>query len=56
VTEDQLTAIFYAKKIKPADPRPFWKRLFVSLRIDIKPSKSTDKPVSYVGIRARSDF
>ncbi len=56
MTEDQLQAIFHAKKITSADPRPFWKRLLASLRIDIKPGKCTDQPVSYVGIKAKADF
>jgi hypothetical protein len=56
VTEAQIKAIFEAKTISPADGRPFWKRLLASLRIDIKPSKSVEKPVAYVGIKAKADF
>ena len=48
-------AVFGAKK-KPDDPRPFWKRLLASLRIHIKPGKSVDKPVAYVGVKAKADF
>jgi hypothetical protein len=56
VTEAQIKAIFEAKTVRPADGRPLWKRLLTSLRIDIKPSKSVDKPVAYVGIKAKADF
>ena len=55
MTEDQLKGIFHAKKT-PDDPRPFWKRLLASLRIDVKLGKNTDKPLSYVGIKAKADF
>jgi hypothetical protein len=56
VTEAQIKAIFEAKTIRPADDRPFWKRLLASLRIQLKPDKTTDKPVAYVGIKAKADF
>jgi hypothetical protein len=56
VTEAQIKAIFEAKTVRPDDDRPFWKRLLASMRIDIKPSKSVDKPVAYVGIKAKADF
>ena len=48
--------IFKAKKPQPPDRRSFWQRLLASLRIDIKPGKSVDKPVAYVGIRGTADF
>ena len=56
MTEAQIKAIFEAKTISPADGRPFWKRLLASLRIQLKPGKTTDKPVAYVGIKAQADF
>ena len=56
MTEAQIKAIFEAKTIRPDDDRPFWKRLLASLRIDIKPSKSADKPVAYVGIKGKAEF
>ncbi len=51
-----IEAIFNAKKTQAADTRKFWKRLLASLRIDIKPGKSADKPVAYVGIKGKADF
>ena len=56
MTEAQIKAIFEAKTIRPDDDRPFWKRLLASLRIDIKPGKSMDKPVAYVGIKGKAEF
>jgi len=56
VTEAQIKAIFEAKTVRPDDDRPFWKRLLASLRIQLKPGKSADKPVAYVGIKAQADF
>ena len=56
MTEAELEAIFNVKKTKPADTRPFWKRLLASLRISIKPGKRADKPVAYIGIKGRADF
>lgn len=49
-------AIFKAKKEQPPDRRSFWHRLLASLRIDIKPGKSVDKPVAYVGIKVKAEF
>ena len=49
-------AIFKAKKPQPPDRRSFWHRLLASLRIDIKPGKSVDKPVAYVGIKGKAEF
>ena len=49
-------AIFKAKKQQQSDRRSFWHRLLASLRIDIKPGKSVDKPVAYVGIKGNADF
>ena len=49
-------AIFKASKPQPPDRRSFWHRLLASLRINIKPGKSMDKPVSYVGIKGTADF
>ena len=49
-------AIFKAKKPQAPDRHSFWHRLLASLRIDIKPGKSVDKPVAYVGIRGTADF
>ena len=48
--------IFKAKKPQPPDRRSFWHRLRASLRIDIKPGKSVDNPVTYVGIKGNADF
>ena len=48
-------AIFKAKK-QQSDRRSFWHRLLASLRIDIKPGKSVDNPVAYVGIKGNADF
>ncbi len=48
--------IFKAKKPQPPDRRSFWHRLLASLRIDIKPGKSVDNPVAYVGIKGNADF
>jgi hypothetical protein len=56
VTEAQIKAIFEAKTIRPDDDRPFWKRLLASLRIQLKPGKTADKPVAYIGIKAKADF
>jgi len=56
VTEAQIKAIFEDKTIRPDDDRPFWKRLLASLRIQLKPGKTAEKPVAYVGIKARADF
>jgi len=56
VTEAQIKAIFEAKTVRPDDVRPFWKRLLASLRIQLKPGKTADKPVAYVGIKAKADF
>jgi hypothetical protein len=56
VTEAQIKAIFEAKTVRPDDDRPFWKRLLASLRIQLKPGKTADKPVAYVGIKAQADF
>jgi hypothetical protein len=56
VTEALLKAIFEAKTVRPDDDRPFWKRLLASLRIQLKPGKTADKPVAYVGIKAQADF
>ncbi|MEY3481590.1 MAG: hypothetical protein RIQ71_2365 [Verrucomicrobiota bacterium] len=49
-------AIFKASKPQPPDRRSFWHRLLASLRIDIKPGKSVDKPVAYVGIKVKAEF
>ncbi len=49
-------AIFKAKQPQPPDSRSFWHRLLASLRIDIKPGKSMDKPVTYIGIKGKADF
>jgi hypothetical protein len=49
-------AIFEAKKPQAPDRRSFWHRLLASLRIDIKPGKSVDKPVAYVGIKGKAEF
>lgn len=49
-------AIFKASKPQPPDRRSFWHRLLASLRIDIKPGKSVDNPVAYVGIKGKADF
>ena len=49
-------AIFKAKQPQSPDRRSFWHRLFASLRIDIKPGKSMDKPVAYVGIKGKAEF
>ena len=49
-------AIFKAKQPRPPDRRSFWHRLLASLLIDIKPGKSMDKPVAYVGIKGKADF
>ena len=49
-------AIFEAKKPQAPDRRSFWHRLLASLRLDIKPGKGMDKPVSYVGIKGNADF
>jgi len=48
--------IFKAKKQQQSDRRSFWHRLLASLRIDIKPGKSVDNPVAYVGIKGKADF
>ena len=56
MTEDQIKAIFEAKTIRAADVRPCWKRLLASLRIQLKPGKTTGNPVAYVGIMAKADF
>ena len=56
MTEAQIKAIFEAKTISPGEDRPFWKRLLASLRIQLKPGKTADKPVAYVGIKAQADF
>jgi hypothetical protein len=48
--------IFKAKKPQPPDRLSFWQRVLASLRIDIKPGKSVDKPVAYVGIKGTADF
>ena len=49
-------AIFKARKQQPTDRRSFWHRLLASLRIDIKPGKSVDNQVAYVGIKGKADF
>lgn len=49
-------AIFKARKPEAPDGRSFWNRLLASLRIDIKPGKSADKPVAYVGIKGKAEF
>jgi hypothetical protein len=48
--------IFKVDRRQRPDRRSFWRRLLASLRIDIKPGKSMDKPVAYVGIKAKADF
>ena len=48
--------IFKAKKQQQSDRRSFWRRLLASLRIDITPGKSADKPVAYVGIKGKAEF
>jgi len=55
VTEAQIKAIFETKTVRP-DGRPFWQRLLASLHIQLKPGKTADKPVAYVGIKAKADF
>ncbi len=55
MTESQIKGIFETKTVRP-DGRPFWKRLLASLRIQLKPGKTADKPVAYVGIKAKADF
>ena len=56
MTESQIKAIFEAARPQLPDRRSFWHRLLASLRIDIKPGKTVDKPVTYVGIKAKADF
>ena len=55
MTESQIKGIFETKTVRP-DGRPFWKRLLASLRIHVKPGKTADKPVGYIGIKAKADF
>jgi hypothetical protein len=48
--------IFKVDRRQRPEGRSFWRRLLASLRIDIKPGKSMDKPVAYVGIKANAEF
>jgi hypothetical protein len=35
---------------------PVWLRLFRSLKIVVKPGKSSRKPIGYIGVKASVDF
>lgn len=54
--DHRLHEIVFQKKEAPEDQRPFWLRLLKSIRVVLKPGKTFQRPVAYLGVKGEAEF